>query len=151
MASFAEFMAESFRSNVPLTWNLSSPTKATASFVLDSVGVVVSFEQRESGKAWHVVFEAQKGETTEAVYSAFAIFNGVFQAVEEFIEVRQPDMLVFATKRDELANIYRTYLRRESRTIESLGYALEGPHRVEPFTEFALRRVKPSEWKPFDG
>ena len=151
MATFAEFMAESFRSNVPLTWNLSSPTKATASFALGSVAVVVSFEQRESGKAWHIVFEAQKGETTEAVYSAFVIFNGVFQAVEEFIEVRQPDTLVFATKRDELANIYKTYLAREARTIESLGYALEGPHRVEPYTDFTLRRVNTSQCKKFDG
>ena len=151
METFAEFMAESFRSNVPLTWNLSSPTKATAGFALGSVKVIVSFEQREPLQAWHIAFEVDKGEKTEAVYSAFSIFNGVFQAVEEFIEVRQPETLVFATKRDELAGIYQTYLRKESATLESLGYTLEAPHRIDPYTEFTLRRVMPPQWKKFDG
>jgi hypothetical protein len=58
-------------------------------------------------------------------YSAFSIFNDVVQAVPEFIEVRQPETLVFATKRDELAGIHQTYLRKESTTLESLGYSLE--------------------------
>jgi hypothetical protein len=80
-------------------------------------------------------------------YSAFAIFNGVFQAVREFVEVRQPDALVFATKRDELAGIYQTDLRRESATLEELGYELEGPHRAEPYLEFTLKPTKPSNWK----
>ena len=80
-------------------------------------------------------------------YSAFSIFNGVFQAVREFVGVREPDTLVFATKRDELASIYQTYLRRESATLEELGYQLEGPNRVEPYVEFTLRRLKPSSWR----
>jgi len=67
--------------------------------------------------------------------------------VREFVEVREPDVLVFATKRDELAGIYQTYLRRESSTLENLGYRLEGPHRVEPYVEFTLRRVRLSGWK----
>jgi hypothetical protein len=62
--------------------------------------------------------------------------------------VRQPETLVFATKReDPLAGIYQTYLCRESATLEKLGYRLEGPQRVEPYTEFFLRRVKPADWK----
>jgi hypothetical protein len=151
MATFAEFMAESYRSNVPLIWNLSGQTKVTAAFALGRVKVIVSFEQRETEGAWHVSFDVEKGENIEVAHSAFAIFNGVFQAVEEFIEVRQPEMLVFATKREELAAIYQTYLRRESATIESLGYSLQGPQRVDPYTEFTLRRVQPSQWKKFDG
>jgi hypothetical protein len=54
---------------------------------------------------------------------------------------------VFATKRDELASIYQTYLRRESPTLEELGYRLEGPNRVEPYMEFVLKRTKPSSWR----
>src|SRR5581483_2869415 len=77
----------------------------------------------------------------------FSIFNGVFEAVHEFITVREPDKLVFATKRDELASIYQTYLRRESAALDELGYKLEGPHRVDPCLEFVLRRKKPSGWK----
>lgn len=70
----------------------------------------------------------------------------MFQAVEEFIALREPEAIVFATKRDKLAAI-QTYLRKESSKLESLGYQLEGPHRVDPYMEFLLRRVQPSAWK----
>ena len=147
MQTFAEFIAESYRSNLRLTWNLASPVKTTASFTIDSIKVIVSFEQREAEAPWHVVFEVDKGERTEVAYSAFGIFNGVFQAVQEFVEVGEPEALVFATKRDELAGIYQTYRRRESATLEKLGYRLEGPLRLDPSTEFVLSRVRPSGWK----
>jgi len=147
MQTFAEFMAESFRSNLPLTWDLRGQSHATARFSEGSVNVVVSFEQQEPQGPWHVTFEIERGETTEAVCSAFSIFNGVFQAVQEFVEVREPDILVFASKREELVGIYQTYLRREAGTLERLGYQLEGPQRIDPYTEFTLRRVKPSGWK----
>ncbi len=122
MQSLAEFMAESFNSNVPLTWDLSGLARA------------VAFERRGNGGPWHVTFEVAKGDSTEIAHSAFAIFNGVFQAVAEFIEVRAPETLVFATKRDELANIYQTYLRKWSAKTEELGYRLDGPIRVDPYT-----------------
>jgi hypothetical protein len=158
MQAFAEFMAESFHSNAELTWNFSPPGRATASFTVDAVKVVVSFEERAAGGSpvflgsgtrsqRHVVFEVERGDTTEVVYSAFSIFNGVFQAVQEFMEVREPESVVFATKRDALAGIYETYLRKEAATPERLGYVLEGPQRVDPFMEFTLKRTKPSGWK----
>ena len=147
MQSFAEFMADSFRSNVPLAWDLSGVSHVTASFFIDSIQVIVTFERREASGPWYVLFEVQKAESTEVAHSAFAIFNGVFQAAEEFIDVRRPDTLVFATKRDELAGVYQTYLRRESTTIERLGYRLEGPVRVEPYSEFLLRRMTAPQWK----
>ena len=147
MQSIAEFMAESFNSNVPLTWDLSGLSRAVASFTVDSVKATVTFERRETGGPWHVTFEVAKGDSTEAVRSAFAIFNGVFQAVAEFIEVREPETLVFATKRDELANIYQTYLRKWSARIEELGYRLDGLIRADPSTEFMLTRVRASGWK----
>lgn len=141
MLSFAQFIAESFLSHVNLIWNLSRPECATAAFTVDSVKVIVSFEQRETRSAWHVVFEVEEGDKTQVAYSAFSIFNGVFQAVQEFMEVWEPEKLVFATKRDELAGIYRTYLRKEASTLEKLGYKLEGPHRVDPFMTFVVRRA----------
>jgi hypothetical protein len=88
-----------------------------------------------------------KGDKTEVAYLAFSIFNGVFQAVEEFVGAREPETLLFATKREELAGIYQTYLRRESATLEKLGYQLEGPEHLEPYRQFLLRRVRPSSWK----
>ena len=146
MASFAEFIAESFYSTVKLTWNLSGSTRSTASFSVESIDVQVLFEQQEAGAAWNVSFDVKRGEASLAVHASFQIFNGVFQSVREFLEVRNPDLLVFATKRDSLAGIYQTYLRREQPEIERLGYRLEGPQQVSPYQEFTLRRIASSNW-----
>jgi hypothetical protein len=132
MQPFAEFMAESFDSNAKLSWDYPRRSHATATFNVDRIKVIVSFEQRETNGPWHVVFEVEQGDSTAAVHSSFEIFNGVFQAVEEFIDVREPETVVFATKRDKLAGIYQTYLRKESAELERLGYTVEGPHRVDP-------------------
>src|SRR5258708_4554041 len=99
MQSFAEYMAESFNSHSRLVWDYPRHSHATATLSVDENKVTVSFEQRDSDGPWHVVFEVDQGDSTSAVYSAFEIFNGVFQAVEEFIKIRQPDTVVFATKR----------------------------------------------------
>ncbi len=147
MQTFTEFMAESFNSHAKLVWDYPRRSHATATFSVDGIKVTVSFEQREATGPWHVVFEVDQSDSTAAVHSAFEIFNGVFQAVEEFIDVREPETVVFATKRDKLAGIYQTYLRKESATLEKLGYKLEGPHRVDPYVEFTLKRMKPSGWK----
>jgi hypothetical protein len=103
MQTFAEYMAESFNSNAKLVWDYPRHSHATATFGVDGIQVIVSFEQREATGPWHVVFEVDQSDSTAAVHSSFEIFNGVFQAVEEFIEVREPETMVFATKRDKLA------------------------------------------------
>ena len=61
MQSLAEFMAESFNSNVPLTWDLSGVSRAIVSFTVDSVKATVAFERPGSGGPWHVTFEVAKG------------------------------------------------------------------------------------------
>ena len=147
MQSLAEFMAESYRSNTPLTWDVTGVSRATAAFAVDLVKVVVSFERREATGHWYVAFEVDRGDSTAIAHSAFAIFNGVLQATEEFLVTREPETVIFATKRDELAGIYQTYLRREAETIEKIGYRLKGPIRVDPYTEFMLTRVQPSGWE----
>ncbi len=147
MQSIAEFMAESYRSNTPLTWDATGVSLATAAFAVDLVKVVVSFERKEATGPWYVVFEVVRGDSTAIAHSAFAIFNGVLQATEEFLVTREPETVIFATKRHELAGIYQTYLCREAETIEKSGYRLEGPIRVDPYTEFMLTRVRPSGWK----
>ena len=140
-------MAESFNSNSKLMWDYPRRSLATATFGVDGIKIIVSFEQRETDGSWHVVFEVDLSDGTAAVHSSFEIFNGVFQAVEEFIEVREPETLVFATKRDKLAGIYQTYLRKESSRLIQLGYRVVGPQRVDPYTEFQLKRTKPTGWK----
>jgi hypothetical protein len=149
MQTFAEFVAESFHSEVSLNWDLARINLVTATFAVDEIKVVVTFEQRKDSPAWYVVFEVEQSDSTATatVHSSFEILDGVLQAVTEFVGVRQPELLVFATKKDKLANIYRTYLRRESATLETLGYQLEGPQRVDPYMQFTLRRIKAPEWK----
>lgn len=148
MGTFAEYIAEAFHSEVCLNWSLRSTSHAVASFAVSSVSVQVSFEQREVNGDWHVGFEVVRGDLPERTHLAFRIFNGVFQAVREFIDVREPEVLVLVSKDPDLANIYGTYLRRERPRIEELGYSIEGPHRVDPYTQFSLRRVRSSGWKP---
>jgi hypothetical protein len=127
MQTFTEFMAESFNSSARLVWDYPRRSHAAAAFSVDGINVTVSFDlyqkapKRDTNGPWHVVFEVDQSDSTAAVHSSFEIFNGVFQAVEEFIEVREPETVVFATKRDKLAGIYQTYLRKESTTLEKLG------------------------------
>jgi hypothetical protein len=144
MRSFAEFIAESLNSNANLVWDWSRRSQPTATFSVAANKTVVSFEQRDTKAPWHVVFEVdQTIDTTAAVHSSFEIFNGVFQALMEFIEVRKPETLLF-TGRDKVAVIYQTYLRKESANLEKLGYKLDGPHRVGRHVEFMLKRSEPN-------
>ncbi len=142
-------MAESYRSDTSLTWDVTGVSLATAAFAVDLVKVVVSFARREAAGPWYVAFEVDRGDSTAIAHSAFAIFNGVLQATEEFLIMREPETVIFATKRDELAGIYQTYLRREAETIEKIGYRLEGPIPVDPYTELMLTPVRhhlPQKW-----
>jgi hypothetical protein len=149
MAEFAETIAESFHSEVDVTWSLKSTMHAIAAFSVKSIAVEVDFEQREQRGPWHVGFNTVDGELADRtnMILAFPIFNGVFQAIREFIDTREPEAVVFSAKDEDLASVYEAYLRREKNRIEEIGYKLEGPDRVEPFTEWMLRRVKPSGWK----
>lgn len=149
MQTFAEFVAEQFHSEAQVNWKLKSPMHATAVFTVKTIVVEVDFEQREPNGPWHVAFNTGQGELADRtnITLAFRIFNGVFQAVREFIEVREPAAVVFISEDEDLASIYGTYLRREKGRIAELGYTLEGPHRVEPYTEWTLRRTKPAAWK----
>lgn len=146
MQSFAEFVAEALQSEVELNWRLRSESFVLATFEISSLAVEVTFEQREFAGPWHVAFDVRKGDASESVHLAFHVFNGVFQAVKEFIEVREPEVILFVTKREDLASVYETYLRRERGTLETLGYDLAPPHDVPPYREFMLKRVRPSGW-----
>ena len=149
MQTFADVIAESFYSEVKMTWKLNSTMHAVAAFTVRSIAVEVDFEQREQREPWHAGFNTVQGEVADRTNMtlAFPIFNGVFQALREFIDTREPEAVVFIAKDEDLASVYEAYLRREKNSIEEIGYKLEGPHRVDPCTEWTLRRVKPSGWK----
>ena len=131
-----------------MNWKLKSTAHVLATFTVKSILVEVDFEQREHNGPWHVSFNTLHGEMPDLKNEMLAIrrLNGVFQAVHEFMETREPEAVVFIAKDDDRASIYSAYLHRESSKIESLGYKLEGPHSVEPYTEWTLRRIKPSRW-----
>ena len=149
MQTFADIIAESFHSEVEVIWKLKSATHAIAAFNVKSIAVEVGFEQREQCGPWHVGFNSAQGEVADRTNMtlAFPIFNGVFQALREFIDTREPEAVVFIAKDEDLATVYEAYLRREKNRIEEIGYELEGPHRVDPYTEWTLRLVEPSGWK----
>lgn len=90
MATFAEFIAQNFHSEADLIWRLDGPARAVAAFKAGSLSVEVSFEQREADGPWHVSFEVTTGDPSERTSMAFRVFNGVFQAVREFVSTRQP-------------------------------------------------------------
>jgi len=149
MQTFADVIAESFYSEVKVNWKLKSTMHAIAAFNVKSIAVEVDFEQRDQHGPWHVGFNTVQGEAADRTNMtlAFPIFNGVFQAVREFIETREPEAVVFIAKDEDLASVYEAYLRREKNSIEAIGYKMEGPGRVEPYAEWTSRRVKPSGWK----
>jgi hypothetical protein len=112
MQPFAETIAESFHSEVEVTWKLKSTTHAIAAFSVRSIAVEVGFEQREQRGPWHMGFNTVHGELADRTNMtlAFPIFNGVFQAVREFIETRESEAVVFIAKD---ASVYEAYLRRD--------------------------------------
>jgi hypothetical protein len=147
--AFAEFIAESFDSDVPVNWKLKSTTHVVATFTVKSILAQVDFEQREQNRPWHVAFNTLHGELADLKNEMLAIrrLNGVFQAVRQFIETREPETVALIAKDQDRASIYSAYLRKEKPTLVSLGYDIEGPHQVEPYTEWTLRRTTPSGWK----
>jgi hypothetical protein len=145
MATFAEEIAESFESVAELKWKVISSSHATATFEVGNAAFEVSFEQREPAGPWHVGFSMQRGMIQP--WQAFRTFNGVFQAVGEFVETREPERVAFISKDEDLESVYATYLRRHQPKMESLGYKLEGPHKIDPYTEYTLRRTTPSSWR----
>jgi len=148
MAAFSEVIAENFFSEAELTWELSGPGQVRAAFNIDEVSVSVHFEERETPGVWYVSFEVTAARPEDTLYLSWHIFNGVFQAAEEFASTRQPDSVVLVAKREKLASIYETYLRREAARLQDMGFVLMSVDRVGSFTEFVMRRFKPPEWKP---
>jgi hypothetical protein len=119
-----------------MMWSYPDPTKATARFDAGLVNVVVSFDQQI--QTWKATFEVE-GAANEVAYSALKIFEGVFHAVTQFLAVREPQTVIFSTDHEDLAEVYQTYLLKESKKFARLGYRLDGQRRV-------LRRFKPSRW-----
>jgi len=121
-----------------IVWAYPKTSSAKATFETGAINVCVTLEQHEPGP-WYVSMEVA-GDATEVAHSTDAIFEGVFQAVQDFMQVREPETIVFTAKRDELADVYGKYLKDRVKMLARMGYRSDGLHRV-------LRRFKPSRWR----
>ena len=146
MSALAEAVIAAFDSKTMITWTTQGISTAIATFGHHEFLVVTTFS-RISEQEWQVGFvvSPETQSTNTAVQSSIRIFSGVFQAVREFLEVRQPMRLVFASKNEALGGLYETYLERQDTTLRQMGYRM-AVTRVEPLVEYALEKSTPSAW-----
>lgn len=144
---FLESILASFDSQAQLTWDLTSLTEVRAWFTHNGDRVTVTFTENVSGN-WRISFEVTKStqSSSELVRSSIRIFSGVFQAVEEFLIVREPERVVFASKEEGLGRLYETYLLRQNTVLHSLGYKTEDTIKAAPLAEYAIIKTTPSTW-----
>jgi hypothetical protein len=142
MGVLANSLIAVFDSDTNLTWTTEGLKKVIASFKLGDADIRTMFD-KISDDEWQVGFESDQ-KTTPA--SAVRVFSGVFQSVREFLEVRQPMALVFASKAQELGELYAAYLKRQDTTLAQMGYEMEQV-KAAPLTEFTIRKKIPSDWR----
>ncbi len=151
MSILAEALIAAFDSNVQLLWSAGRDASGAglAQARFDVAGVRVETTFIETGRnEWRVAFEAASQATaSENIHASIRVFSGVFQAVREFLEVRQPERLVFASKEEDLGQLCEEYLQRQDTPLHQLGYRMVPPVRMAPLTEFAIEKTTPSEWK----
>jgi hypothetical protein len=148
MGTLAEAMVASFDSHPDVKWVQLASSEAKASFQVEGDTVQVHFQKTEES-AWRVGFEVEKSakSSTQMINNSVRILSGVFFAVREFLEVRQPERLIFASKNELLGNLYETYLSREGTTLRQIGYRVAPAMKASPLTEFQIEKTSPSDWQ----
>lgn len=121
---------------------------AIATFIHNDLLVTTTFAEVGQGE-WQVGFaiSPEMQPANAIAQSSIRIFSGVFQAVREFLEVRQPIRLVLASKQEALGHLYETYMQRQDTELAQFGYRMVIT-RVDPQVEFALEKSTPSAWQP---
>jgi hypothetical protein len=148
MGVLAEAVIAAFDSNAEITWTTEGVPVVIASFTQGPAKVKTTF-LKITKTEWRVGFEVipDLQSANQITQSAIRIFSGVFQAVREFLEVRQPMRLVFASKSESLGELYETYLKRADTTLTKMGYEMEPVAQSSPFAAFAIRKSTPSVWR----
>jgi hypothetical protein len=147
MSVFAEALIAAFDSNAELTWLTDTTGRVIARFDVSLTRVDTIFTETRKNE-WRAAFEVTSmASASENVHGSIRVFSGVFQAVREFLEVRQPGKLVFASKEEALGRLYEEYLRRQENPLSKLGYRMVAPVRSSPLTEFVIEKTTPSEWR----
>jgi hypothetical protein len=101
MSALAEAILSAFDSNAKLVWDTAGPTQAIARFSVSGAAVEVTFTETSSAE-WRVGFDVT---SNASIPESIRILSGVSQAVQEFLEVRQPERLVFAAKAEAMGHI----------------------------------------------
>jgi hypothetical protein len=147
MSILAEAFIAAFDSNTELIWTTEGAGVATACFQVSGIRVETTFLETSKGE-WRVGFEAiSKASAMEGIQASICVFSGVLQAVREFLEVRHPEKLVFASKEEALGHIYEEYLQREDTSLHEMGYRMATPLKMSPLTEFVIKKATPSAWR----
>ena len=144
-----ESVLAAFDSTVSITWDVKTKDQVVAHFSENRNQVTVTFLDTGGG-GWRVSFEVERSSSevgARELAPALRILSGVFQAVREFLEVRQPQTLVFASKDEDLARLYDTYLQKQNTTLKQMGYEAAAPLQSSPFTEFTIEKTSPSDWR----
>lgn len=141
MSALAEAILSAFDSSAKLTWTTAGLQEAVASFAVADARVTVTFIATRAAE-WRVGFDVTSNAN---VLETIRILSGVFQAVHEFVEIRQPERLVFAAKAESMGQIYETYLARQESALRTLGYRTARPMKAAPFVEFTIEKTTPSE------
>jgi len=149
MGILAEALIAAFDSNTKLTWITEGAGQAVAQFEVPGARIDTTFSET-ANKEWRVGFSVASNATaTENIHASIRIFSGVFQAVREFLEVRQPERLVFASKEEALGHLYEEYLQRQDTSLRQMGYRMVSSVKISPLAEFVIEKATPSEWKDY--
>ena len=140
MDTLTESVLATFDSKPQLVWNLKASDKVEARFDVEGIRVTVQFAHLDEN--WKVSF----GTSKERMPLAFQVFGGVFEAVHEFLLVRQPEKLVFTRKAEPLGRLYEGYLERKDTELAEIGYAM-ATVKSTPLAEFIILKRTPSAWK----
>ena len=147
MGILAGAVIAAFDSDTELVWTTQGAGQTVARFEVSGTRVETTFTEIRKNE-WRVGFEAASNATaSENIHASIRIFSGVFQAVREFLEVRQPERLVFASKEEALGHLYEEYLQRQDTSLRQMGYRMFPPVRISPLAEFAIEKTTPSDWK----
>jgi hypothetical protein len=149
MSILAESLIAAFDSDAQLTWLTEGPGQAIARFDVSGARIDTTFTETAKSE-WRVAFDVtSKASASENIHASIRVFSGVFQADREFLEVRQPQRLVFASKEEALGRLYEEYLQRQDTPLRQLGYRMASPVKMSPLMEFAIEKVTPSEWADY--
>ena len=147
MSILAEAVIAAFDSNAEIVWALAGVNRALAHFSAGDALVEITFDAM-GDRGWRAGFDVKsKATASENIHSSIRVFSGVFQAVREFLEVRQPDRLVFASKEEALGRLYEEYLKRQGTALREMGYRMAAATKMSPLAEFTIEKTTPSEWQ----